>query len=52
MKKVPVKNSQNVYFKQNVCYKDLLQWIFRPVPGYLLELNFRVTVLLEILEID
>ena len=52
MKIVPVKNSQHIYFKQNLYYKDLSQWIFRPVSGYFLELNFRVTFSLEILEID
>ena len=52
MKIVPVKNSQHIYFKQHVYYKDLSQWIFRPVSGYFLELNFRVTFSLEILEID
>ena len=46
MKIVPVKNSQNVY------YKGFLQQIFRAVSGYLLELNFRVTFFLEIPEID
>ena len=52
MKIVPVKNSQNVYFKQNVYYKKLSQYIFRPASGYLLEINFRVTFSLEIPEID
>ena len=52
MKIVPVKNSQNVYFKQNVYYKDLLQQIFRPVCGCFLELNFRLTFFLKITEID
>ena len=51
MKIVPVKNSQNVYFKQNVYYKKLSQYIFRPASGYLLEINFRVTFSLEIPEI-
>ena len=49
MKIVPVKN---IYFKQNFSYKDPSQQIFRPVSGYLLELNFRVTFFLEIPEID
>ena len=32
----PVKNSQNVYFKQHVYFKYFLQSIFRSVSGYLL----------------
>ena len=52
MKIVPVKNSQSVYFNQNVYYKDLLQYIFWPVSSYLLELDFRLTFFLQIPEID
>ena len=45
-----IKNS--VYFKQHILFKELFKYICRPASAYLQEIDIRVTVFLEIPEID